>query len=854
MITATDSPECGADATSLAEAVSAQKRSIQKTELELHSERERHLEALAFQHRRADALLRLQGLSEHTHEVSFLQRGIAFAESLTGSALGFFCFVSQDQASLGTPVWSAETQRQTGQVILPDLDALTRDDAWAAALYRRAPITFDAEIKDAESLELPAFLTSCKRLIVALVNDGEVVRAILGLANKASAYQHQDIETVQLIADALWRVVSRQREQAARERQHRELAEARARAEDYAQAKSRFLAKMSHELRTPLNVILNLGQTSLEMARDERQRDYLRKTRRAARDLLALVNEILAFSKAESGRLRTSVRRFDLCELLSDTISILTSFAAGKALSAYCDTSPRLPRWLIGDRRYLKQVLSHLISNAVKFAGTGEVHLSIRATEADARRPRLLFCVQDSGPGLNDDQVAQLFRPFDQLDDGNAGFHPGLGLGLVLARHLVDLMGGELHVNSQPGVGSSFCFTLAFQCPDEAPLIDPAHIDPLRRERILVIAPSGSLRRYVVETLQAFELDAVTLAETLTDAMDRLNQARAAGEPLTLALVDADLALGTSPEHIAALRATLAPPTASGPTHLVVIAPRFDAPCPHQLLGAKDVWLEQPLSLCRLLSAMKDHLDQACQGAKPDLPELDHIEALVVDSDASAAQTSLAVLGALGIQASAADNAAAVLKRLPERPPDLMLIDLEHGNPGNRTLLEQVRDQPNCAHLIVIGLCSEDALRLGSSSAYADAMLVKPLTAETLRQRLQPWFSLPPSLPPVATTASLEQGTEMAAHHPEPAHDLDIQALERHLHRWRELLDEDIPAAREQGRALLERWREARIHAELHGIQALLEDFELEPAQQRIDTLLASVSDASGDCRGRWSG
>ena len=786
-------------------------------------------QALVFQRRRADALLRLQGLGEDSQELVFLQHGIEIAVSLTASMLGFFCFINENQVSLGPCVWSANAGQDQDLAEWLDLDALIHDHNCGGALQMRTPILLDQDADTIRLLSTSANKPVFNRLLVATVSDGEVVRAILGVADKTNTYHQQDIETVQLIADALWRVVSRQRIQIAHERQNRELAEARARAEDYAQAKSRFLAKMSHEMRTPLNVILNLGQSALELAQDERQRDYLCKTRRAARDLLALVNEILAFSKAESGRLRIHARRFDMCELLSDMLSIITGLATGKALCVYCDTTPTLPRWLVGDRRYLKQVLGALIGNAVKFTSTGEVRLSIRATEADALRPRLLFCIQDSGPGLSDEQVAQLFQPFRQLDDGINRQHGGIGLGLVMARQLIALMGGELRVQSQLGVGSTFFFTLAFQRLDHATLIDPTNLEPLRQARVLVIAPEDSLRTYLVTALQAIDLTAVSVVDSLADAMVLLHQARTVQAPLTLALLDGDLVLDADPKLLADWRTALAPPAPAQPTYLVAIAPRFNVRCPPSLLDAQDVWLEQPLSLCRLMSAMKHHLGQASQGGTPDLPDAHHIEALVVDGDA--AQTSLAVLSALGIRANLADqDTDTILQRLCVQPPDLMLIDLVSNDPETLTsLLEHVRSQPHCTSLIIIGVHTDDSSPplVGD---YIDAIIAKPLTVTKLHSHLQPWFRLPP----------LDQDAAQAATWLEQTSDLDALTLSQHLRQWRNLFDEDITAARKQGQILLDAWnKKTYIHAELRQIQELVECFEIEQAQAHIDALLA---------------
>lgn len=800
------------------------------------TEHEQHLEQLSFQHRLADALLRLQRLGDEDVE-SFLQRGLDIAESLTDSALAFYCFVNEDHDC----VWSGNALRHYGQAELPDLRGLAREGAWAESLRCHRVVTIDRD--EAETGQVPATLLTqgLTRIIAVPVRDREVTCAILGVAEKPSSYSFRDTESIQLIADALWRVVSHHRARDALERDHRELAEARARAEDHAQAKSRFLAKMSHELRTPLNIILNLTQGAIELAGEERQRDYLRKTRRAARDLLALVNEILAFAKAESGGLRSNVERFDLRDLISDAASIFTGVAAGKALAAYCDTSPSLPRWLAGDRRYIKQVLINLLGNAVKFTEDGEVRLRIRATEADTQNARLLVSIQDSGPGLRREQIAQLFRPFSQLDDGITRPHGGIGLGLVLSRHLIELMGGKLRVNSQPGVGSNFYFTLALGRLDNTPLFGRQDLAPLHHERLLVVSAEGSLCHYLMEMLHGCEIHRVTRVDSLAAATAALHQSRADGAPLTLTLMDADLARTKDPEPLVALRAALSPPESVPSTRLVAIAPRFDAHCPTDLLRESDVWVEQPLTLGHLLRAMARHLDEVDLDASAESSAIDPIEALIVTRNEQTVRDAGGVLDALRIRVSSESQSAAVLERLRTQPPHLVLVDLDTEADGNLELVENIRDQPNCASLIVLGLVTKTTVAKGIDAGYIDATLTMPLDPKTARSCLRSWFNLAPGCVNCRAENVVGKQGQLTTAGSGGETGSDIAALGERLRQWRDLLDEDIPMARVHGRDLLSTCAHPGTAASLREIQHLLEEFELEQAQARIDRLLAAM-------------
>ncbi|MBF0463242.1 MAG: hybrid sensor histidine kinase/response regulator, partial [Magnetococcales bacterium] len=220
-------------------------------------------------------------------------------------------------------------------------------------------------------------------------------------------------------------------------------------AEEASQTKSAFLAHMSHEIRTPMNAIVGLGHLLSKTALTNRQRDYLTKMNASAHGLLGIINDILDFSKIEAGKLTLETIEFHLNDVLEQLANTITVRTEEKGLEFLFDVDAEVPRTLRGDPLRLGQVLLNLATNAIKFTPRGEVVLSIAVQEQDAERCTLLFHMRDSGIGMTQAQQQSLFQPFQQADAATARQYGGTGLGLVICRHLVALLGGEIGVDSQ---------------------------------------------------------------------------------------------------------------------------------------------------------------------------------------------------------------------------------------------------------------------------------------------------------------------------------------------------------------------------------------------------------------------
>ena len=458
-----------------------------------------------------------------------------------------------------------------------------------------------------------------------------------------------------------------------------ELTKERDRAEEGARLKSEFLANMSHEIRSPMNVIIGMTQIALDTELTPKQNRYLTLVRNSAESLLTIINDILDFSKIEAGKMDVESVEFRLHEHLTETIMPLVVKAREKGLDLQLHMEPDLPDRVAGDPTRLGQVIINLLSNAIKFTPAGKIALLARVKEGDRKRVIVCFTVADSGIGIEPDKQNLIFEPFRQTDGSTTRRYGGTGLGLSISRHLVEMMGGRIWLESAPGEGSRFHFTIDFAKPAPVASLAPAAVEG-GKPRAIIIEPQDARRAHLAAVLEAWNID-VAVVNSGSTALDVMRWTERLDRPFAFALVSLSAAL----ENGRFLVNSLQQDERMAQIPLIVIGDQ-DSPPLENLDFEPAAGLNWPVSQSALLEAIFRFLwPSKTKGADPrSLPSGTQIRSngrklriLVADDTPANQEFILALFEKRGDSLTIANNGREAVEALHSAPYDVVLMDIQ---------------------------------------------------------------------------------------------------------------------------------------------------------------------------------
>ncbi|MBF0141293.1 MAG: response regulator [Magnetococcales bacterium] len=517
------------------------------------------------------------------------------------------------------------------------------------------------------------------------------------------------------------------------------------------EAKSKFLANMSHEIRTPMNGVLGMIDLALGSGLSDKARDFLSHAKTSSNLLLRVINDILDYSKIESGKLLIESVDFYLGDVLADAINLFRQAVVDKTVELVVSAPPQSIGQLVGDRLRVQQVLVNLVGNAVKFTHDGEIFLKAVIVEQIDDQVRIEFSVRDTGVGLTNEQIEKLFSPFVQADSSTTRKFGGTGLGLSICKRLVEMMGGEIWVTSTPNVGSTFCFTVLLRIKQQTTTYRPVLPADLQGLKVLVVDDNLDSRLVAAEMLNNINIDS-TSVETGQQCLEALQVAVRQGSPYALILLDWRMPGMDGVETAEKIFADSELSDLNRPKIIMMTAFGKEAVNKHAQRVGVDTCLVKPMTPSLLLETVLDVFGKTVTKAYDALVDgVDKVsvirrvggaQVLLVEDNPINQRVAQEMLQNVGIAVTLANNGQEAIYLLLDKDFDLVFMDVQMPMMDGYQATRQLRNMEQFKSLPIIAMTAH-ALTGDKDNCLAAGMsdyISKPIDLQQLFRVLMQWI------------------------------------------------------------------------------------------------------------------